>query len=116
MSDLMIPISILIAFTLLIGANIFFRHKNKKEVQITIRKIIDQGGNITPEVLAKLGSFKSAKALDLRRSLVLIALGIACAISGLLIERTDLAFAIAVFPLLLGIALLISWKINKYED
>lgn len=116
MLNLMIPIGILIAFTILIVTNIYFNSRNKKEVQITIRQIIDHGGSITPEVLDKLGSFKSAKVLDLRRSLVLIGLGIACLLSGFFIEQPRIAFAIAVFPLMLGIALLISWKINRYDD
>lgn len=116
MPDIMIPITLLISFTILIGANIFFSSKNKKEVQITIRKMLDSGVSITPEVLDKLGSFKSAKALDLRRSFVLIGLSVACVLAGLIINQPRIAFAIAVFPLMLGLALFISWKTNHYED
>lgn len=116
MSDLWIPISILISLTLLLGSNIYFSSRNKKEIQITIRQILDRGGELSPELLNTLGSFKSAKVLDLRRSLVLISVGIACLIAGTILDQNRLSMAIAVFPLLIGLALLISWKINRQED
>lgn len=116
MSDLWIPISILISFTTLLCVTIFFSSKNKKEVQVTLRQLIERGDEITPEILNKLGTFKSSKILDLRRSLIFFSVGVACLLAGLILQHIKLAFAIAIFPLLIGVALFVSWKVNQLED
>ncbi|WP_206484337.1 DUF6249 domain-containing protein [Thalassotalea sp. G2M2-11] len=117
MNALWIPIAILISFTIVILAIVFFNHKNKNELQTTIRQILEKEGEITPEILNGLTPLKKGKILDLKRSLVLISLSIACLLAGLILGHTKIFLAIAVFPLMLGIALFISWKVEtKHES
>lgn len=116
MSEIWIPISIMISFTILIGLTIFLGSKNKKEVQLTLRHMIDKGEPVTPELLSKIGAIKPTKALDFRRGIVLISIGVACLLSGNLLAQIKLAFAIAVFPIFIGIAFLLTWKLNQYDD
>ncbi len=78
--------------------------------------MIDQGQQLTPEVLEKLGSYKTTKQVDLKRCLVLISLAVACVISGYLVDLPKVAFAIAIFPLMIGIALGIAWKLAQRDD
>jgi len=106
----------MISFTILIGLTIFLGSKNKKEVQLTLRHMIDKGEPVTPELLSKIGAIKPTKALDFRRGIVLISIGVACLLSGNLLAQIKLAFAIAVFPIFIGIAFLLTWKLNQYDD
>ena len=115
MTDIMIPISLLIAFTIIICTNLFFSSRNKKDVQKTIRQMIDQGQQLTPEVLERLGTYKTTKQIDLKRSLVLISLALACVIAGFIVDLPKVAFAIAIFPFMIGIALGISWRLAERD-
>lgn len=116
MSDLWIPIAALISFTIMVIANVVSSSMTKKEIQLTIRQLLDQGQNLTPEILEKLGTFKSQKIIDLRRGLTLVSLGLACIFAGIIFSEIRTGLAIGVFPLLLGIAFFICWKINQDEE
>lgn len=116
MSDLWLPIVGLICLTIMVVINLFMSRSNKKEVQYTIRQLLDKGENITPELLERLGSFKSQKVIDLRRGLALGSVGIACILAGFIIEEIRIGLAIGVFPLLLGVAFFICWKKSTHED
>jgi len=113
MSDLWIPITGVICLTIMIIVNVISSVKNKKEVQLTIRKLLDKGESITPELLDKLGTFKSNKAIDLRRGLALASIGLACVFSGLIVNEIRIGLAIGIFPLLLGGAFFLCWKTNQ---
>jgi len=116
MSDLWIPIAGLICFTIMLITNVLFSSKNKKEVQLTIRHLLDKGENITPELLEKLGTYKSQKVIDLRRGLALVSVGLACFVSGFIVDEIRIGLAFGIFPLLLGIAFYICWKMTRDED
>ncbi len=116
MSDLWIPIAALISFTIMVIANVVSSSMTKKEVQLTIRQLLDQGQNLTPELLEKLGTFKSQRTLDLRRGVTLVSIGLACIFAGSIFNEIRIGLAIGIFPLLLGIALFICWKITQDEE
>lgn len=113
MSDLWIPITGVICLTIMVIVNVISSRKNKKEVQLTIRQLLDKGENITPELLEKLGTFKPQKIIDLRRGLALAAIGLACVFSGFIVNEIRVGLAIGVFPLLLGVAFFLCWKTNQ---
>lgn len=116
MNELWIPIFTLFCFTTIAIVMIFIGSKNKNQVHVTIRQLLEKGENITPELLEKLGSFKSQKVQDLRRGLALASIGLACIFAGFIIEEIRTGFAIGIFPLFLGIAFFISWKLSRYAD
>ena len=116
MSELWIPIATVICFSIMVIANIVSSSKNKKEVQLTIRQLLDQGQNLTPELLEKLGTFKSQRIIDLRRGLTLASIGLACIFAGIIFNEIRTGFAIGIFPLMLGGAFFICWKINQDEE
>jgi hypothetical protein len=116
MSDLWIPIAGLICFTIMVIANVVSSSMTKKEVQLTIRQLLDQGQNLTPELLEKLGTFKSQQTVDLRRGLTLVSVGLACILAGIVFSEIRTGFAIGVFPLLLGTAFFICWKVIQNEE
>ena len=116
MSELWIPIIGLICFTIMVIINVLSSNKNKTEVQITIRQLLDKGESITPELLEKLGTFKSQKFIDLRRGLALVSIGLACICAGFIASEIRIGLAIGLFPLFLGGAFFICWKMNQNEE
>lgn len=116
MSDLWIPISGVIGLTIMVVVNVILSSKNKKEVQKTIRQLLDKDVTITPELLEKLGTFKSQKMNDLRRGLALASIGLAFIFSGVIMDNIRIGLAIGMFPLLLGVAFFLCWKTNQDQD
>jgi hypothetical protein len=116
MSEFWIPIAAFISFTVIIIAIVAASNKNKKEVQLTIRQLLDKGESITPEILEKLGTFKSQKIIDLRRGLALGSVGLACIFAGIVMGEIQVGLAVGIFPLLLGIAFYICWKMNQDDE
>ena len=113
MSELWIPITGAICLTMMVIVNVIVGGKNKKEVQLTIRQLLDKGESITPELLERLGTFKSQKIIDLRRGLALASVGLACVLSGLIVDEIRIGVAVGLFPLLLGVAFFLCWKTNQ---
>ena len=116
MSELWIPIIGLICLSIIVITNILISSRNKKEVQLTIRQLLDKGEDITPELLERLGTFKSQKIIDLRRGLALASVGLSCILAGFIGEEIRTGLAVGVFPLLLGAAFFICWKTNNDEE
>jgi len=116
MSDYWIPITICISISLIAIARLWFEHKNKAEIQTTIRKALDNGEHLSIEVLDKIGVVNHSHTIDLRRAITLLALGIAVITAGSLLNILNVAFAIAAFPITLAIAFLLLWKINQNEE
>jgi len=115
MSHQWIPMLAIAGFFASIISFFILAAKNKKEIQKTIRHLIDKGETITPELLDKLGTYKVQRVTDLRRGLALSSIGIASILCGLIVSEVQTGFAIGVFPLMLGLAFLLLWKINKYD-
>jgi len=62
----------------------YYRHRNRQEFQQTLRSAIEQGKDLTPELLEQLGEPSRGKDLDLRRGVLAIAFGIGIATFGFL--------------------------------
>lgn len=115
MEALWIPIIGTISTAVVVSLFFYFRNKTKTEIQLTIRQSLDKGANLTPELIEKLSISTSPKVTDLRRGVVLVALGIACILAGWIGDGMQEGTAIGMFPLMLGIGFLAVWKMNKYE-
>ncbi len=117
--EVVIPVSSFIMVTIIVVTFLYLSHKNKQAVQDTIRKSLDQGNPLTPELLEKLGTSPSPRIRDLRRGVVLAAIGIAAVLAGLVIDDNDGTtgfIIIGLFPLLMGAGFLLVWKMNRYND
>jgi hypothetical protein len=116
MSEIWIPIIATVCFTAIIITLSVLNSRHKSRVQSTIQLLLEKGEQITPELLDKLGTHRSQKIIDLRRGLALVALGLACILSGLVLQDLPTGVAFGVFPLMLGLAFLLTWKINQPND
>ena len=116
----MIPIVLLIAIAVVVCVYFYLRHRTSQSVQETVRTAIEQGQQLTPEILERLGQPpKRAKSdnADLRRGVILITVGLAIAAyvawSGTFHGPAMLPLAIGGLPILVGIAYLGLWRFDK---
>lgn len=85
--------------------------------QRTLREAISRGVTITPEMLVEAEKTAEPGANDLRIGMVLIALALAIACFGLIEGGSSIreAMEIALFPLFVGIALLLRLRIRDLK-
>ncbi len=118
-NEIWIPIIGMLSTAGVLVAFFYLSYKSKRSVQDTIRKSLEQGSELTPELLDRLGTSHSPRVKDLRRGIVLAAIGIAFGIMGLVNsdpETTEGLVSVGMFPLLVGMAFLLVWKLNRYND
>ena len=126
MLGIMVPIILFVAIAVVLCVYFFLRHRTAQSVQETVRTAIEQGQQLTPEILERLGqtprrakSEKSEKSenADLRRGVILITIGLGILafveLSGQF--RPGAGPAFGSLPFLVGIAYLGLWKFDKSE-
>ncbi len=110
-----VPIVSVIVVGVVLVALFFFRAKNRTQLQITVREAIERGNELTPELIDRLAGPKPGPLQDLRRALVWLAVGVATAGFGAILGEDDAVrplLAIGMFPMLVGVAYLVMWKLN----
>jgi len=90
-------------------------------MQQTIRSAIEQGQELSPEIIDRLGNPTPPKDKDLRLALIWLALAAELALSGFFApDPSGHAFpgamAGAAFPLCIGVAYLIMWRFTGNES
>jgi len=116
MADAMIPITMFIVLGIAVMGYFFWNHKNRETIMKTVEKAMDQGKELTPELLVQLGAAGNPRIRDMRRGVVFLSLGIAGVLCSLFFDHADVVNGIragAVFPLMLGFGFLLVWKLNK---
>ena len=122
---LMIPIlSVTMPFLLvgvIVGFVTYFRFRRRREVQETIRIAIEKGQELPTEFLETISSPKEKprKDQDLRRGVVLIAVGIGIGAFGVLVGEDDAVgplMGIGSIPFLIGLALTALWILRTRNN
>ena len=116
--EVMIPIVMFIATAVVFCVYFYLRHRTSQSVQETVRTAIEQGEQLTPEILARLGQAPRREKSDLRRAVIFIAVGLGIAAFGALVgqdEATRPMLAIGSLPFLVGVAYLGLWRFDKSE-
>jgi hypothetical protein len=114
--EMFIPIVMFIVLGIVVLGFFYWNHKNRLSIMDTVQKAMDQGKDLTPELLASLGAAVNPRMRDLRRGVVFLSLGIAGLLCSLFFDVHDVVNGIragSVFPLMLGIGFLLVWKLNK---
>ena len=115
-ADIAITVSIAVAACYL-GAQLL-RTIRTFSVQKTLREAVARGTPVSPELLADIERSAPAGANDLRYGMVLIAIALAIAGFGLIQGSMDAirgTAGISLFPLFVGIALLLRLKLARPE-
>ena len=122
---LLIPIVVPTVTMLVIGGTIalitYFRFRRRREVQETIRVVIEKGQELPTEFLETISSPKDRpkKDQDLRRGVVLTAVGLGIGAFGFLVGEDDAVgplMGIGSIPLLIGLALTALWILRTRHN
>ena len=116
MEGILVPIALFAMLAIVIPAYFYWNHKNRVSIMDTVQKAIDQGKDLTPDLLMSLGAAINPKMRDLRRGVVFLSLGIAGLLCSLFFNDAEVVNGIragSVFPLMLGVGFMVVWKMNK---
>ena len=112
----LVPIALFAAIAVPICLLIYFSHRRGVETQLTVRKAIEQGQRLSPDLLERLSGVGASPETDRRRGVIGIATGIGIAILGLsMIKDLGIGFGVAgigALPFALGLAYLGLWKLS----
>ena len=95
---------------ILVGIILWFKHRKLKITHETIARLAEKGLPVPPELLEPPAHNRNAA---LRGGLVLVGLGIALAV---FFVTTRGPWSIGLIPGLMGVALLIAWRIESRQD
>lgn len=117
MEETLVPLAF---FGFLIGAIWLFSHYNYKKrftAHETLRKAVDQGQPVSPELIEKMTNLSDPVKSDLRRGVLFIAFGVAFIVLAAVIgshEKEPIApmIGIASFPIIMGLAYLGLWRFS----
>lgn len=116
-----IPIVMFIAIAVVLCVYVYMRHRTSEAVQKTVQTAIEQGQQLTPEILERLGQAPQRRVSDdekpdLRRGVILITVGLGIAAFGMLVGEDEAVrplLAIGALPFLVGVAYLGLWRFSK---
>lgn len=110
--DDLIPIVLFLTIGGVFALAFYFRYRSRHDVQTTVRAAIERGDPLSPEIIETLATSIASPHADLRRGIISLALGAAVYLMAILIGEPDAEgplAALAMFPLLLGLAYLGLW-------
>ena len=114
----LVPIVLFLTIGGVVSLIYYFRYRTRQAIQLTVRTAIEQGQNLTPEVLEGLTDSLQSRNADLRRGVISITVGLALFAFGNLIGEEDAKaplMAVSAFPMLIGLAYLGLWFFLKRE-
>jgi hypothetical protein len=79
MPETMVPIVLFLTIGAVIMLNFYFRYRTRQAIQLTVRTAIEQGQQLTPDVLEGLTDSMNSRNGDLRRGIISITIGVAIA-------------------------------------
>ena len=115
--EIIVPVALFAALFGIVAIVMMFRHRTRKELQLTVRAAIQSGQELSPEVLAGLtAALQPAPEADLRRGLVGMALGVGFVAMAFGVgepEATGPILGLSAFPFFVGLAYLAIWRMNS---
>ena len=119
MEDVLIPLIAIGIPAAVVALLIWLVYRSKNEVQRTLRIALEKG-DLTPEMVDRLGHPRPTKNKDLRLAFIWLAVALGLALMGVFVpDPTNNAFsalfAVAAIPLMIGIAYLFIWKFASQD-
>jgi len=118
-NEMWVPIVLFISTAAVLSFWLYFRSRGRQALQQTVQKAIERGQDLSPELLDRLGQPRTSGHADLRRGVIAIALGVAFAAFGFILDERDAVrplLATAAFPFLIGVAYLALWRFGGDKD
>jgi hypothetical protein len=120
--EIFVPITLFITMTVTFCMFFWFRYRARVDLQQTLRAAIEKGHEVTPELVASLGSSaQRSRHRDLRLAIIWIAIAAGLTLFGAGMspieeEVFSVMLAISAFPLMMGLAYLIMWRFAGDEQ
>lgn len=119
--EIAVPLSLFCSVTLIFIFAFYFGQKKQAEVQQTIRKAVENGSQLTPDLVRSIGAPRMPRNTDLRRGIILIAIAVAIIVFGWALSSYDdetmmAMLGIAAFPGLVGLAYLGFHVVGSSDD
>lgn len=118
MEETWIPIILFIVIGFNVTAYFYWNNRNRQSIMDTVQKAMDNGKELTPELLIQLGAAVNPRARDLRRGIVIFFLGIALLLCSLFFAEADVVSGLragSMFPLMIGAGFLLVWKLTSKQ-
>ena len=117
MHDLWVPITLFLSFAAICITYLTLHFKYKQRLQDTLKLAIEQGQTLSAETVNSL-LVKNKPFADLKKGVLLIALGFSVSIFMGLMTNNDVSEAIAfgVIPVMMGLAYIVVWKLRPKYD
>ena len=120
MEEILIPIAFFATILFVTWVVVHNRYKSRVQSSEIIKDMIATKTEVTPEIIKSVGFVPKRAHGDLRTGLILISIGIAFMLFGGVIpddEAPEVMMGIAMFPTLIGVALLIFWyAVSRKEE
>jgi hypothetical protein len=117
--EVFIPIVMFIVIGFSLSAFFYWNHKNRQSIMETVQKALDNGSELTPELLSRLGAAVNPRARDLRRGIVILSIGVAGLLCSLFFADPEVVNGLragSMFPLMMGIGFLLVWRLNRQQE
>ena len=114
MNETWIPIVLFIVIGFVTAVYFYWNNRNRQAIMDTVQKAMDNGKELTPELLIQMGAAVNPRARDLRRGIVILSIGIATLLCSLFFQDPDVISGIragSMFPLFMGAGFLLVWKL-----
>ena len=110
MVEILVPISMFAMIFGIVAVVMFYRFRNRQEMQTTVRAVVESGQPLTAEVLEELTAALRSKSNDLRRGVLALALGFAFVVLANVVGNDEAyrpLLGVSAFPFFIGIAYLV---------
>jgi len=101
---------------ILIGLFFWLRFKAKRDLQETIRTVLDKGHDLTPDLIDRLGHPKEPEDKDMRLAVIWLAIAVGLVLIGFAVPEPEAfrgTLAGAAFPFTIGMAYMFLHKFSK---
>lgn len=118
MNEQWIPIVLFLVIGFTTAAYFYWNNRNRVAIMETVQKAMDNGKELTPELLIQLGAAVNPRARDLRRGIVILSIGVATLLCSLFFADPDVIAGLragSMFPLMMGAGFLLVWKLNSRQ-
>ena len=118
MADAIIPVVLFLVLGIVTLGFFYWNHKGRLSIMETVQKAIDNGSELTPDLLAKLGAAVNPRVRDLRRGIIFLSLGVAGLLCSLFFLDSEVVSGIragSMFPLMMGIGFLLVWRLSRNQ-
>ena len=120
MEELWIPIVAISVPAAVVALMLWFKYRNRQDMQQTIRLALDKGQELNTDLIDRLGHPQASKDKDLRLGVIWMAIAVGLALCGFAVpDPSGDAFrgclAGAAFPFAIGIGYMLIWRFSASD-